>query len=172
MTFELSEEQTLIRDTARQFADDQLRPHAARWDDEKVFPVDTLRAAAELGLAGIYTREDFGGSGLGRTEAALVFEELSKGCVSTAAFLSIHNMVSWMIDSFGEDAQRERFIPRLVSMETIGAYCLTEPGSGSDAAALKTKAIREGDHYVLNGAKAFISGGGAADIYLIMCRYG
>ncbi|MGX6647707.1 isobutyryl-CoA dehydrogenase [Maricaulaceae bacterium MS644] len=172
MHFELSEDQTLIQDAARRFADDRLKPDAARWDEEKIFPVDVMREAAELGFAGIYTRDDVGGSGMSRVDAALIFEQLSRGCVSTAAFLSIHNMVSWMIDSWGTEDQRQRWIPRLATMELIGSYCLTEPGSGSDAAAMRTKAVRDGDSYVLNGSKAFISGAGTSDLYVVMCRTG
>jgi len=170
--FELNEDQSLIQDAARRFADDQMKPHAARWDEEKIFPVDTLRAAAELGFAGIYVRDDVGGSGMTRTDAALIFEQLSRGCVSTAAFISIHNMVSWMIDSWGSEQQRERWLPRLTTMELIGSYCLTEPGSGSDAAALRTRAVMDGNEYVLNGSKAFISGAGASDLYIVMARTG
>jgi len=170
--FELSEDQCLIQDAARRFAEGQMKPHAARWDEEKIFPVDTLRAAAELGFAGIYVRDDVGGSGMTRTDAALIFEALARGCVSTAAFISIHNMVSWMIDSWGTDAQRARWLPKLTSMEMIGSYCLTEPGSGSDAAALRTKAVMDGNEYVLNGSKAFISGAGASDLYVVMARTG
>jgi alkylation response protein AidB-like acyl-CoA dehydrogenase len=170
--FELSEDQTLIQDAARRFADDRLKPNAAQWDEEKIFPVDVMREAAELGFAGIYTRDDVGGSGMSRVDAALIFEQLSRGCVSTAAFLSIHNMVSWMIDSWGSEDQRQRWIPKLATMELIGSYCLTEPGSGSDAVAMRTKAVRDGDHYVLNGSKAFISGAGTSDVYVVMCRTG
>ena len=172
MHFELTEDQALIQDAARRFAEDRLKPNAAKWDEEKIFPVDVMREAAELGFAGIYTRDDVGGSGMNRVDAALIFEQLSRGCVSTAAFISIHNMVSWMIDSWGSKEQRQRFIPRLATMELIGSYCLTEPGSGSDAAAMRTKAVRDGDHYVLNGSKAFISGAGASDLYVVMCRTG
>ncbi|WP_439633724.1 isobutyryl-CoA dehydrogenase [Glycocaulis sp.] len=172
MNFELTEEQALIQDAARKFSDDRLKPNAARWDEEKHFPVDVLKEAAEMGFAGIYTRDDVGGSGMSRLDAALIFEQLSRGCVSTAAFISIHNMVSWMIDSWGSEEQRQRWLPRLTAMEIIGSYCLTEPGAGSDAASLRTKAVRDGDHYVLNGAKAFISGGGVSDLYVVMCRTG
>ena len=172
MDFELSEEQRAIRDAARSFAEAELAPHAARWDAEKIFPVETLRQAAGLGFASIYVREDVGGAGLGRLDAALIFEELSAGCTSTAAFLSIHNMVSWMIDRFGDEAQRARWLPDLTVMKRIASYCLTEPGAGSDAASLKTRAARDGDHYVLSGAKAFISGGGVSDLYLVMARTG
>jgi alkylation response protein AidB-like acyl-CoA dehydrogenase len=172
MDLSLTEEQRAIRDTARDFAEREFRPHAARWDEECIFPVDALRAAAALGFAAIYVRDDVGGSCLARLDAALIFEELATGCVSTAAYLSIHNMAAWMIDRFGNDAQRRRFLPKLASMEHFASYCLTEPGAGSDAASLKTRARREGDHYVLDGAKAFISGGGASDIYVAMVRTG
>ncbi len=172
MDFSLSEEQRAIRETARDFAEREFRPFAARWDEECVFPVDALRQAAALGFAGIYVREDVGGSGLSRFDAALIFEELSTGCVSTSAYLSIHNMAAWMIDRFGSDAQRRRFLPKLASMEHFASYCLTEPGAGSDAASLKTRARREGEHYVLDGAKAFISGGGVSDVYVAMVRTG
>ena len=172
MDFALSDEQRAIQEAARAFSDAELAPHAARWDEEKHFPVDVLRQAAALGLAAIYVREDVGGSGLGRVEAALVFEALARGCVSTAAFLSIHNMCGWMLDSYGSDALRRQWLPQLASMQTIASYCLTEPGSGSDAASLRTTARRDGGDYVLNGAKAFISGGAVSDVYLVMCRTG
>jgi isobutyryl-CoA dehydrogenase len=172
MDFEFSEEQRAIRETARDFAEREFAPHAARWDEECIFPVEALRAAAALGFAGIYVGEDVGGAGLGRLDAALIFEELATGCVSTAAYLSIHNMAAWMIDRFGSDAQRQRFLPKLVSMEHFASYCLTEPGAGSDAASLRTRALRDGDHYVVNGTKAFISGGGASDLYVAMVRTG
>jgi alkylation response protein AidB-like acyl-CoA dehydrogenase len=149
-----------------------MMPHVRDWDEKEIFPVDALRAAAALGFAGIYVREDIGGSGLNRLDAALIFEELAQGCTSTAAYLSIHNMVAWMIDRFGGDEQRRRFLPKLCSMEHFGSYCLTEPGAGSDAASLTTKARRDGEHYVLDGAKAFISGGGRSDLYLVMARTG
>jgi alkylation response protein AidB-like acyl-CoA dehydrogenase len=170
--FTLSDDQRAIKEMARAFASAELAPHSARWDEERFFPVEVMRQAAGLGLAGIYVREDVGGSGLSRLDAALIFEELSRGDVSVAAFISIHNMASWMIDRFGSDALRRRFLPRLTSMELIASYCLTEPGSGSDAAALKTSAVRDGDHYVLNGTKAFISGAGVSDVYVVMCRTG
>jgi len=172
MDFRLTDEQRAIQDAARAFSDAELAPNAARWDEEKHFPVETLRQAAALGLATLYVREDVGGSGLGRVEAALVFEALARGCVSTAAFLSIHNMCGWMLDRYGSDDLRRAWLPRLASMEAAASYCLTEPGSGSDAAALRTTARRYGGDYVLNGAKAFISGGGVSDIYLVMCRTG
>ena len=172
MDFRLDEDQSAIRDAARAFAEAELAPNAARWDEEKHFPVDVLRQAAALGFAAIYVREDVGGSGLGRLHAALIFEELARGCVSTAAFLSIHNMCGWMVDSFGSDELRARFSARMASMELIASYCLTEPGSGSDAASLRTSARLQGEDYVLNGAKAFISGGGVSDLYLVMARTG
>src|SRR5690348_11644137 len=149
-----------------------MMPHVRKWDENEIFPVDVLRAAAALGFAGIYVRDDVGGSELTRLDAALIFEELAQGCTSTAAYLSIHNMVAWMIDRFGGEAQRRRFLPKLCTMEHFASYCLTEPGSGSDAASLTTRARRDGDHYVLDGAKAFISGGGVSDIYLVMARTG
>ena len=172
MDFEPSEEQQAIRDMARSFAQAELAPHAVEWDAASHFPIPTLRAAAALGLAGIYVREESGGSGLGRIEAALVFEELAAGCTSTAAYLSIHNMVAWMVDRFGDDTQRARWLPSLVSMDRLASYCLTEPGSGSDAASLRTTARPDGDAYVLDGGKAFISGGGVSDVYLVMARTG
>ncbi|HEX4742283.1 MAG TPA: acyl-CoA dehydrogenase family protein [Caulobacteraceae bacterium] len=172
MDFTLTEDQQAIFDAASAFAASELAPHSARWDEEKIFPVETLRSAAALGLAGIYVKEDVGGSALGRLDAALVFEALSYGDVSTAAFLSIHNMASWMIDRFGSEALRRKYLPRLTTMELIASYCLTEPGSGSDAASLRTVARREGDEYVLSGAKAFISGAGTSDVYVVMARTG
>ncbi len=172
MDFALTDDQRAIQDAARAFAEAELAPHSARWDEDKHFPVDVLKAAAEMGFAGIYTGEQHGGMGLGRVEAAVIFEELSRGDVATAAFISIHNMATWMIDSFGSDELRARFVPSLVGMEKIASYCLTEPGSGSDAAALRTTAVRDGDHYVLNGAKAFISGAGTSDVYVVMVRTG
>lgn len=172
MNFELNEDQRAFRDVAAQYTEEFFVPNAAEWDENNIFPREELKKAAELGFGGIYVREDVGGSALTRLDAALVFEQLSKGCPSTAAFISIHNMSAWMIDTFGVDALRERFLPEVCSMEKIASYCLTEPGSGSDAAALKTKAVRDGDHYVLNGSKAFISGGGASDLYVTMVRTG
>jgi len=172
MRFELTEEQQAFQDMARAFAAEELAPYAADWDRQAFFPVETLRKAAALGLAGIYVREDVGGSALTRLDAALIFEALSSGCTSTAAFLSIHNMASWMIDTFGSEAQRRKWLPRLTTMEIIASYCLTEPSAGSDAASLRTKALKDGDHYVINGGKAFISGGGISDIYVCMVRTG
>ena len=172
MDFALNDDQLAIQDMAHRFAADELAPFAAEWDEKKHFPVDVIRKSAALGLAGIYTREDVGGSGLGRLDAALIFEALSAGCVSTAAFISIHNMCSWMIDRFASEELRRRYCPKLTAMELIASYCLTEPGSGSDAAALKTRAARDGDSYILNGAKAFISGAGVSDLYVVMVRTG
>ena len=168
----LSEEQSAIQDMARNFATEKLAPHAKQWDEDKHFPVDTLREMAGLGFAGIYLQEEHGGSGLSRFDAALIFEALSGGCTSTAAYMTIHNMASWMIDSFGSTEQRAKYLPRLTSMEWIASYCLTEPGSGSDAGAMRSRALRDGDHYVLNGSKAFISGSGVSDIYVAMVRTG
>ncbi|WP_374347712.1 isobutyryl-CoA dehydrogenase [Phenylobacterium sp.] len=172
MDFNLTEDQRAIEEAARSFAAEELAPHSARWDEEKHFPVDVLRKAAGLGFAGLYVREDVGGSALGRLDASIVFEQLSYGDVASAAFISIHNMVSWMIDRFASDDLRHRYLPRLTSMELIASYCLTEPGSGSDAAAMKTVAVKDGDDYVLTGSKAFISGAGVSDVYLIMARTG
>ena len=172
MDFALSEEQCAFQDMAAAFAREEMEPHAREWDEASFFPVETLRKAAGLGFGGIYVGEDVGGSGLTRFDAALIFEELAKGCTSTAAYISIHNMAAWMIDRFGSSEQRRRFLPGLCTMEHFAAYCLTEPGSGSDAAALRTKAVRDGDDYVLDGSKAFISGGGVADLYVVMVRTG
>ena len=172
MDFDLSEEQRAFQDMARDFASNEMAPFAAEWDAGPVFPVEALRKAAALGFGGIYCRDDVGGSGLSRLDAAIIFEELSAGCTSTAAYISIHNMAAWMIDRFGGEAQRQSFLPKLMTMEHFASYCLTEPGAGSDAASLKTRAERDGDDYVLTGTKAFISGGGAADLYVVMCRTG
>ena len=172
MSFELSEDQRAFAETARAFAQEEWLPHAPGWDERGEFPVAALRRAAELGFAGIYVADEFGGSGLGRLDATIIFEELAAACVSTAAYLSIHNMAAWMIDHFGSSEQRARFLPRLMTMAHFASYCLTEPGSGSDAAALATRAVRDGDDYVLNGTKAFISGGSVSDIYLTMVRTG
>lgn len=172
MDFSLTEEQQAFQATARQFARDAMMPHARDWDAGSIFPVETLREAAALGFGGIYVRDDVGGSGLTRLDAALIFEELAQGCTSTAAYISIHNMVAWMIDTYGSDETRQRFLPKLCSMEHFASYCLTEAGAGSDAASLTTKARRDGDTYVLDGAKAFISGGGMSDVYLVMARTG
>lgn len=168
----LNEEQIAIQDMARGFAAEKLAPFAMQWDEEKHFPVETLKEMAALGFAGIYLDEEYGGSGLSRFDAALIFEALSGGCTSTSAYMTIHNMASWMIDSFGNTDQRAKYLPGLTSMELIASYCLTEPGSGSDAGAMRSRAVRDGDHYVLNGAKAFISGSGVSDIYVAMVRTG
>lgn len=172
MEFALNEDQRAIQDAARAFAQAELAPHSARWDEEHHFPVDVIRRAAALGFAGIYVAEDVGGSALTRLDATLIFEELSRGDVSTAAFISIHNMASWMIDRFASDALRHKYLPRLTAMGLIASYCLTEPGSGSDAAAMRTSAVLDGDHYLLNGSKAFISGAGVSDLYVVMARSG
>jgi alkylation response protein AidB-like acyl-CoA dehydrogenase len=172
MDFELNEDQRAVEDAARRFAAERLAPYAAEWDANEHFPVETLREAAALGFASIYVKGDVGGSDMSRLDAAIIFEELSAGCTSTAAFISIHNMASWMIDRFGGEEQRKRFLPKLTTMEKIASYCLTEPGAGSDAANLKTRAVKDGDHYVLNGSKAFISGAGVSDVYVCMVRTG
>jgi len=172
MDFELREEQRAFQSMAQDFATSEMMPRAARWDSECHFPVETLRKAAELGFAGIYVAEDVGGASLTRLDAAIIFEELAAACPSTAAYISIHNMAAWMIDRFGSLEQRQAFLPKLMSMEHFASYCLTEPAAGSDAASLSTRAEREGDHYVLNGSKAFTSGGGRSDIYVVMCRTG
>jgi len=172
MDFELSEEQRAFQETARDFAVAEMMPRARQWDEEEIFPVETLRKAAALGFGGIYVKEDVGGSALDRLDAAVIFEELAQGCTSTAAYISIHNMAAWMIDRFGNDDQRRRFLPQLCTMAHFASYCLTEPGAGSDAASLTTKARRDGGHYVLDGAKAFISGGGRSDLYVVMARTG
>lgn len=170
MSLMFDDERVMIRDMARRFAEAQLLPHSEAWDRDSHFPVDVIRASAELGFAGIYVGEEFGGSGLTRTDAALIFEQLSYGDVSTAAFISIHNMASWMIDTFGSPEQRAAWLPRLTSMELIASYCLTEPGAGSDAASLRTRAVRDGDHYMITGTKQFISGAGTSDVYVLMAR--
>ncbi|MCA1491198.1 isobutyryl-CoA dehydrogenase [Ensifer sp. NBAIM29] len=172
MDFRLSEEQEAIRAMALDFARDELSPHAIDWDQQKHFPVETLRAAAALGMAGIYVRDDIGGTGLTRLDAAIIIEALATGCPAIASFVSIHNMCAGMIDRYGTDAQRQQFLPRLLTMETLASYCLTEPGSGSDAAALKTRAVREGDAYLLTGQKQFISGAGESCLYIVMARTG
>src|ERR1700742_2211903 len=166
--FALNEDQIAVRDMARDFSAEKIAPHAIRWDEEKHFPVDVMREAASLGIGGVYIREDVGGSALTRFDAALIFEALAQGCPTVSAFISIHNMASWMIDAFGNATQRRQWLPNLCSMGLLASYCLPEPGSGSDAAALRTRAVRDGDHYVLNGTKAFISGGGRSDLYVAM----
>jgi alkylation response protein AidB-like acyl-CoA dehydrogenase len=170
--FALSDDHIAIRDMALAFATKTLAPHAIRWDREKHFPVAEMREAAALGMAAIYVREDVGGSGLSRLDAALIFEALATGCPTVSAFISIHNMVAWMIDVHGTPEHRARYLPRLCRMDDLASYCLTEPGSGSDAAALSTRAVRHGDHYIIDGVKQFISGAGATDIYMTMVRTG
>ncbi len=170
--FALTEDQTAIRDMALAFAAENLAPRAVEWDEAKHFPVDVMREAAALGMGGVYIREDVGGSGLGRMDAALIFEALATGCPTVSAYMSIHNMAAWMIDRYGSDEQRRRFLPPLCRMEHLASYCLTEPSAGSDAAALKTRAVRDGDHYVVSGVKQFISGAGVSDVYVTMVRTG
>jgi alkylation response protein AidB-like acyl-CoA dehydrogenase len=170
--FDLTDDQQAIQDMARRFTADAITPHAAEWDEKHIFPRDTIRAAAELGFGGIYVSEESGGIGLGRLESALIMEAMAYGCPSTSAFISIHNMSAWMIDSFGGQALKDKYLPSMIPMDRIGSYCLTEAGSGSDAAALKTRAVRDGDHYVVTGSKQFISGGGENEIYVVMVRTG
>lgn len=172
MDFVLSEDQQAFQAVARDFARDEMEPHARDWDAGSVFPEETLRKAAALGFAGIYVKEDVGGTGLSRLDAAVIFEELAKGCVSTTAYISIHNMAAWMIDTFGHEDLRRRYLPDLCSMKHFASYCLTEAGAGSDAASLRTRAVKDGNSYVINGAKAFISGGGRSDVYVVMARTG
>ena len=171
--FDLTEEQIAIKAMASSFAQKNFQPNAGIWDQEEIFPRIELQMAAELGLAGIYISEEVGGAGLNRLEAAIIFEELAAACPSTAAYLSIHNMVAWMVDHFGNDEIRCRFVPGLTKMDLMASYCLTEPGAGSDAASLKTEAKLDGNsHYIINGTKAFISGGSTSDVYAVMCRTG
>ncbi len=170
--FELDDDERVITETAAAFAEKRIAPFALEWDESHHFPTDVLRAAAELGMAGIYCAEDAGGSGLRRLDAVRIFTALAAADPTIAAFLSIHNMCAWMVDSFGTDEQRKTLVPKLASMESIASYCLTEPGAGSDAAALRTKAVRDGDHYVLDGVKQFISGAGVSDLYVVMARTG
>jgi alkylation response protein AidB-like acyl-CoA dehydrogenase len=170
--FDLTDEQRQIQDVARQFTADAITPHAAEWDEKHIFPRDTIRAAAELGFASIYVSEESGGIGLGRLESALIMEAMAYGCPSTSAFISIHNMASWMIDRFGSQAVKDKYLPSLITMDQLASYCLTEPSSGSDAAALKTRAVKDGDHYVVTGTKQFISGGGENEVYVTMVRTG
>jgi alkylation response protein AidB-like acyl-CoA dehydrogenase len=172
LSFALGEDQLAIREMAQAFASERLAPFAVEWDREKHFPVDVMRDAAALGMGGIYVSEDFGGSGLSRLDAALIIEALATGCPTVSAYISIHNMVAGMIDRYGDDVQRAKYLPRLCSMEFLSSYCLTEPAAGSDAASLRTKAVRDGECYVVNGVKQFISGAGAADIYAVMVRTG
>ena len=170
--FSLNEDQVAVRNMARAFADEVFAPNAIAWDEAKHFPVAEMRKAAELGMAGIYVADDAGGSGLSRLDAVLIFEALASGCPTVAAYISIHNMVAWMIDAYGSDEQRQKWLPALCKMELLASYCLTEPAAGSDAAALQTRAVRDGDCYVLNGQKLFISGAGASGVYIVMARTG
>lgn len=172
MDFALTSDQTAIQSAARAFAEAELMPRSAEWDESKHFPVDVLQRAGDMGFCGIYAQEEHGGTGLGRVEAAVIFEELARGDVSTAAFISIHNMATWMVDRFGSNDLRARYVTSMTTMRRLASYCLTEPGSGSDAASLRTTARLEGDCYVLNGSKAFISGAGTSDVYLVMVRTG
>jgi alkylation response protein AidB-like acyl-CoA dehydrogenase len=170
--FSLAEDQIAVRDMARGFAAKVFAPHAVAWDEAKHFPIAEMRQAAALGMGGVYIGADVGGSALSRLNATLIFEALATGCPTISAYMSIHNMAAWMIDAYGSVAQRQRWLPRLCSMELLASYCLTEPGAGSDAAALTTRAVRDGDHYVVNGQKQFISGAGAGDLYVVMARTG
>ncbi|ORM32192.1 acyl-CoA dehydrogenase [Williamsia sp. 1135] len=172
MSFEMTDDDKVIVDTAAAFARKRIEPFSLDWDERKHFPVEELREAAELGMAGIYTSEDVGGSGLRRIDGVRIFEELAKADPTTAAFLSIHNMCTWMVDSYGTEEQRNTWASKMASMEAVASYCLTEPAAGSDAAALRTKAVRDGDDYVLDGVKQFISGGGVSDVYVMMARTG
>ena len=170
--FGLDDDERVIAETAAAFAEKRLAPYALEWDATKHFPTDVLREAAELGMAAIYCRDDAGGSELRRLDAVRIFEELAKADPTIAAFMSIHNMCAWMVDSFGTHEQRKTWVPKLASMEAIASYCLTEPGAGSDASALRTKAVREGEDYIIDGVKQFISGAGASDVYIVMARTG
>lgn len=172
MDFELNEDQRAFADTAQQFADERLAPMAAEWDEKQIFPKDVLREAGELGFLSLYTPEAQGGLGLSRLDASIIFEQLAMGCTSTTAFMTIHNMVSWMIASFATDEAKTQFCPKLVTGEWLGSYCLTEPNAGSDAAALTTSATKKGDKYVLYGGKTFISGAGETDVLVVMARTG
>ncbi len=170
--FSLDADQFTVRDMARAFADEHFAPNALAWDEAKHFPVAEMRKAAALGMGGVFIAEDVGGSGLSRLTATLIFEALATGCPTVAAYMSIHNMTASLIDAFGTAEQRQKWLPKLCTMELLASYCLTEPGVGSDAAALATRAVRDGDHYVLNGQKQFISGAGAGDLYVVMARTG
>ncbi len=170
--FDLTDDQREIQELARRFTTDRITPHAAEWDEKHIFPRETIKAAAELGFAAIYVSEESGGIALGRLEAALIMEAMSYGCPSTSAFISIHNMAAWMIDRFGSAAVKDKYLPDLVTMDRLASYCLTEPGSGSDAAALKTRAVRDGDDWIVTGSKQFISGAGENEVYVTMVRTG
>ncbi len=170
--FDLTEDQREIQELARRFTADRITPFAGEWDEKHIFPRDTIKAAAELGFASIYVSEVSGGIALGRLEAALIMEAMAYGCPSTSAFISIHNMASWMIDRFGSQAVKDKYLPSLVTMDRIASYCLTEPSSGSDASALKTKAVKDGDDWIVTGSKQFISGAGENEVYVTMVRTG
>lgn len=170
--FTLSAEERAVVETARDFADEHLAPHALEWDQTKHFPIDVLAKAGEVGMGGIYISEQVGGTGLTRLDGVRIFEQLATGCPVISAFVSIHNMATWMIAAFGDDAQRKRWLPALLPMTSLASYCLTEPEAGSDAAALSTKAVRDGDDYVLDGVKQFISGAGVSQVYVVMARTG
>lgn len=172
MNFELTEDQQAFVDTAKAFAEKELAPNAAKWDEEHHFPIDVLRKAGEMGFMGMYTPEEAGGFGMSRLDASLIFEQLAGGCTATTAMMTIHNMVTWMIGSFGQQSVIDKWVPELVTGEKLGSYCLTEPGSGSDAASLRTSAKKEGNEYVLNGSKMFISGAGETDVLVVMARTG
>tara|TARA_R110000824_G_scaffold32788_3_gene105636 strand:- start:2427 stop:3569 length:1143 start_codon:yes stop_codon:yes gene_type:complete len=168
--FSLTEDQLAIQEMAQKFTADAITPHAAEWDEKHIFPRDVIKQSADLGFGGIYISEESGGIGLGRLESAIIMEAMAYGCPATSSFISIHNMASWMIDCFGSQVVKDKFLPDLIPMEKISSYCLTEPGSGSDAAALKTSARRDGDDYIVNGGKQFISGAGVNDVYVTMVR--
>ncbi|SEP06631.1 acyl-CoA dehydrogenase family protein [Aquisalimonas asiatica] len=172
MDFELNDDQVAFQETAREFAERELAPNAARWDEECIFPVETLRLAGELGFCGVYCPEDVGGLGLSRLDATIIFEALAGGCTSTTAYITIHNMATWMVATFGQEAVREAWCPQLTAGDKLASYCLTEPGAGSDAASLRTKAVRDGDGYRLTGSKVFISGAGETDLLVVMARTG
>ncbi|MDN6318464.1 MAG: acyl-CoA dehydrogenase family protein [Marinobacter sp.] len=172
MDFNLTEDQLAFREAARTFAEKSMAPHAAKWDNEHIFPVDTLKEAGEMGFMGIYTPEALGGMGLSRLDTSVIVEELAAACPSTAAFITIHNMATWMVASFASDELKQDVVPKLASGEWLASYCLTEPGAGSDAASLRAKAVRDGDSYVINGSKVFISGAGDTDILVLMARTG
>lgn len=172
MNFELTEDQQAFVDTAKAFADKELAPNAAQWDEESYFPLEVFKKAGEMGFMGMYTPEEAGGFGMSRLDSALIFEQLAGGCTATTAMMTIHNMVSWMIGSFGQQEVIDEWVPQLVTGEKLGSYCLTEPGSGSDAASLRTSAKKEGDEYVINGSKMFISGAGATNVLVVMARTG
>ena len=172
MNFELTEDQQAFVDTAKAFAEKELAPNAAKWDEEHHFPIEVFRKAGEMGFMGMYTPEEAGGFGMSRLDSALIFEQLAGGCTATTAMMTIHNMVTWMIGSFGQQSVIDQWVPELVTGEKLGSYCLTEPGSGSDAASLRTSAKKDGDEYVLNGSKMFISGAGETDVLVVMARTG